>query len=544
MSRSISHPLTHLFLIVGVIAVFVFGTPAVGEAQPGRPASASLQVHATSVEVGEAFAIGATHCPGGTYRPVGTYWVEATMTFVPDVPAASARTFSEDLLLSASGTDDDSHNTIYSFPMDAPTVGGTYEIAGTCYFKDFEEYEWFRYEPQILSVLPPSTPVFSASRTRLAAGESFDLTATTCAATAAASGGQDARMEVVITHDSPAGVRPQPVQTFSVPGQNGLHEATISIPVIAPSIGGLYDVATYCDQAQLDSGARPGYPDLRVRMTPEVEPECDGRPATVDLSMLEEPTEYGDVIVGTTGADRIDGRGGHDIICGLGNADHIDGGVGNDLIFGGGGHDVIDGGAGADTIYGQSGGDAVHGGDGNDRLLGGPGFDSLHGDAGEDFVQGSGGDDEIYGGPGDDSLYGKNGADYIVGGAGDDQIFAAHGDDMAYGEDGRDRIQGASGNDMIEGGNGDDTIFGQADDDELFGNAGHDVIYAASGDDMLIGGIGNDDLQGANGDDVLDGGSGNDVLYGQGGTDALDGGAGTDTCYAGAHHENNSVARC
>jgi Ca2+-binding RTX toxin-like protein len=53
-----------------------------------------------------------------------------------------------------------------------------------------------------------------------------------------------------------------------------------------------------------------------------------------------------DVIQGFAGNDRIDGGGGADVICGGGHADVIFGGPGNDLMNGGWGDDVLDGGGG------------------------------------------------------------------------------------------------------------------------------------------------------------------------------------------------------
>lgn len=535
MSRSFGHPFIHLLLFVGLIVGFVLAAPSEGTAQPARDPDAQLDVHATAVEAGEVFAITASHCPGGAYRPVGEYRAEVVVTFVSD--AQPSREYREVVSFASNGGD--TWTSLVSVPQDGPTVGGVYEVTGSCYFTDSVEYEWFTYEPQTFEVRPPATPIFSAPA-RLAAGETFDLVATTCPATAAANGGRDADLKVVISHDAPDGVAAQAVQTVMVPGANGMHEAAITIPTIAPTIGGWYDVVTYCDAADVE----PGYRDVRLRVAPEMKPECDGRSATVDLSMLDEPTEFGDIIVGTSGIDHIDGRGGVDIICGLGGADRLAGGSGDDVIYGGGGHDVIAGGIGDDIIYGQGGGDVLRGGVGEDRLLGGPGFDKLHGDDGDDFMQGSGGDDELWGGDGRDRLYGKTGDDQLFGGSGDDQLFAAHGDDRAWGEDGNDRIQGASGDDWIEGGNGNDVIYGQADDDELYGNAGDDTIYAAAGDDLLVGGLGNDDLQGANGHDVLDGGPGDDVLYGQAGDDDLDGGADRNACWAGAPSENDRVVNC
>jgi len=69
-------------------------------------------------------------------------------------------------------------------------------------------------------------------------------------------------------------------------------------------------------------------------------------------------------IVGSPGADVLDGTRGDDRICGLTGADRINGGPGNDYLDGGNGNDTIFGGPGHDTILGKGGRDVIFARDG------------------------------------------------------------------------------------------------------------------------------------------------------------------------------------
>ena len=64
------------------------------------------------------------------------------------------------------------------------------------------------------------------------------------------------------------------------------------------------------------------------------------------------------VVVGTTGVDRLVGGSGNDVLCGL---------DGNDVLEAGSGNDVLDGGAGDDTLQAGSGNDDLDGAAGFDR---------------------------------------------------------------------------------------------------------------------------------------------------------------------------------
>ena len=74
------------------------------------------------------------------------------------------------------------------------------------------------------------------------------------------------------------------------------------------------------------------------------------------------------MIVGSSGADRIEGGGGNDLICA---------GSGADVVSGGGGDDRVLGGSGADLLRGNAGDDRIEGGKGRDRCLGGGGSNRL-----------------------------------------------------------------------------------------------------------------------------------------------------------------------
>ncbi|WP_459970743.1 calcium-binding protein [Nocardioides pyridinolyticus] len=158
-------------------------------------------------------------------------------------------------------------------------------------------------------------------------------------------------------------------------------------------------------------------------------PTCAGRTAT---------------IVGTTGADRIEGT------------------PEDDVIVAGGGRDIVFGKGGDDVVCGNRGDDVLDGGDGDDELLGA---------AGDDFATGVDGDDEIRGGRGRDVLnFGdeEDGNDFVAGGDGDDDLHAGVGRDRLFGNDGDDSLREGEVDaplvDLFSGGPGvDDCVAGTED---------------------------------------------------------------------------------
>lgn len=529
---------------IAVLLALVLIATVTSLAPPRAAAQSTPEITVTPDRVvrGQAFSLRADGCPDGPNNPVGSYRVELNIDFLPppQLPG-DPHPGSYSVTLDTTNLGDGGHVATWSLPADAPTLGGTYRVTGTCFLFEIGESVWFTYDSTDFFVSPDPAPVLTATPTTVAAGSTFDVTAVGCPAPQSIAA--DYRVDYTLTYLPPGGSNGSFQQTYSVGGSHGDHALTITIPASAPTEGGLYELSAICAGIELTYHFTLfTYEPIQLTVVDSSAPTCAGLVVDVDLGAGDQPTMGDDVILGTPGPDVIDALDGDDVICALGGRDLISAGPGDDLVYGGGGHDVVRGGAGSDSLYGQPGADQLRGGDGADFLFGGSGFDTLFGDAGDDFVQGSGGNDTMYGGDGDDNLYGKAGDDRIWGEAGDDEIYAAGGADQAWGGTGIDRIQGASGDDVLEGGDDDDVLYGQADADTLRGGAGDDVLYAASGDDVLEGGVGDDELQGAAGDDDLFGNDGDDLLYGQAGNDDLDGGAGTDTCLPGSG--SNVVLNC
>lgn len=83
-------------------------------------------------------------------------------------------------------------------------------------------------------------------------------------------------------------------------------------------------------------------------------------------------------VVGTAGADTINGGGGSDAILSGEGDDYVSASSGNDQVWGGGGNDTIYGGSGNDVIFGEDGDDVLYTGDGADTLYGGAGNDTIY----------------------------------------------------------------------------------------------------------------------------------------------------------------------
>ncbi|MEX2518588.1 MAG: Ig-like domain-containing protein [Paracoccaceae bacterium] len=132
----------------------------------------------------------------------------------------------------------------------------------------------------------------------------------------------------------------------------------------------------------------------------------------------------------------------------------------SELIEGTNGPDLIRGGAGDDLLIGMNGADTMFGGADDDELRGGRGFDEMRGGRGDDLLIGLAGYDELRGGKGEDSLNGGNGNDSIFGGNQADFLIGGRGRDMLVGGDGSDRLTGGSHQDTLEGGAGQDVLIG------------------------------------------------------------------------------------
>jgi len=239
----------------------------------------------------------------------------------------------------------------------------------------------------------------------------------------------------------------------------------------------------------------------------------------------------------------------------------ITGSVRRDLLIGTSGTERIEGLAGSDDLYGRGGDDVLAGGDDADRLDGGEGRDAASYDGSNVGVRadllariGQGGHaqgdaytsiEDLTGSAYADQLYGDGGANRLLGLGGHDLLDSRSGDDALDGGDGDDRLVGGLGADALVGGVGTDTAdysasaspvtvslaTGVGDDGEAEGDTldGIENLVGSIGDDVLTGDANGNRLEGGRGTDQLTGGEGDDVLVGGRDADALAGGAGIDT---------------
>ena len=310
-------------------------------------------------------------------------------------------------------------------------------------------------------------------------------------------------------------------------------------------------------------------------------------------------SEYGDVLRGDSGANRLYGSGGGDVLEGGAGADRLDGGLGVDTVsYSGSGEAVtVDLEAGTGK-RGHAEGDVIVD---VENMLGSGYGDALGGDGGANRLAGAGGDDRLSGKGGDDVLEGGAGADWLSGGAGVDTVSYSESDrgvtvdlgegtvvgghaegdvivdvenvlgsnygDVLGGDDGGNRLSGGSGNDRLSGRGGNDVLEGGAGADRLLGGAGVDTVSYSGSDEAVtvylwegagkrghaegdvivdvenvLGSGYGDVLGGDDGGNRLSGGGGNDRLSGRGGDDVLLGGAGADRLLGGAGVDTVSYA--
>ena len=246
-------------------------------------------------------------------------------------------------------------------------------------------------------------------------------------------------------------------------------------------------------------------------------------------------------IVGTEGADVLEGTPHRDVILGLG---------GDDTIFGGGGHpgDYICAGDGADGVLGGLGRDRIAGDGGDDVVLGEFAADILVGGSGIDYIEPGPGNDQADGGgsPLDILSYLSSSSavrvDFSTGrtvGEGADTfqgfnaVVGSNGDDSLMGSTGQELFVPVGGDDLVNGGSDADTILyvlsGEGVSVNLAGGwglgegsdtlAGLEVVFGSAFDDVIVGDAGYNWLSGEEGNDQLDGLAGDDTLDAGGGVD-------------------------
>ncbi|WP_137180895.1 calcium-binding protein [Roseomonas sp. AR75] len=259
---------------------------------------------------------------------------------------------------------------------------------------------------------------------------------------------------------------------------------------------------------------------------------------------------------GGSGNDTMGGGAGNDSLWAMAGDDSLAGEAGNDTLQADAGQDTLDGGDGNDSLFGLDDADSIVGGAGNDSLIGGAGADTLDGGAGDDFLRPGDGNDRVFGGAGFDtgSYNGDTGPITATIGSGTDgqnaTVISALGADTLSGID---ALDATSGNDRIEVASVDTNVGIQ-----IRGLAGADTIIGPSTPstsilaDYLVGGVtqginvdlisgvvsndgfGSQDrlinitwVRGTNFNDVILGSDFNDRIRGRGGNDTLDGRGGT-----------------
>ena len=183
-----------------------------------------------------------------------------------------------------------------------------------------------------------------------------------------------------------------------------------------------------------------------------------------------------------------------------------------DTLLGTGGADTLNGTPSPDQLYGEAGDDLLNGIESDDYLEAGSGNDRLNGGAGADLLLGGTGEDSLVAGPGADVTYAGAGEDTVLGDSGDDTVFGQAGADRLFGGSGRDRLYASGGGDVADGGSGSDRITGSGGGDTLIGGSGDDVIVADGGPVRVRAGRGRDRIRTGSSNDVVSGGSSPDGI--------------------------------
>jgi Ca2+-binding RTX toxin-like protein len=213
-------------------------------------------------------------------------------------------------------------------------------------------------------------------------------------------------------------------------------------------------------------------------------------------------------LIGTTGADTINGTDTDTILYGKSGNDKLTGGEGDDVLMGGTNNDTLKGGGGADTYIWSIG-------DGNDTI------DNNYGINYGDVIK-----DKILFGTGiapTDVKLSRSGTDLVISvlnGQGTLRVLnhLSPYSDAVFKEIDEIGFADGSGWDITK-----------IKEILTAPTSGNDTITGFYTDDVLTGAAGNDWLDGGLGNDTLLGGDGNDTFIGEGGIDSYDGGNGTDT---------------
>ena len=335
--------------------------------------------------------------------------------------------------------------------------------------------------------------------------------------------------------------------TLTLDGQTA---KTVSVEGTLEALNALLSTVTYLADADY-----AGTDSIKV-VIDEKSPDLtrlDG--GTIPVFVLAAPSAGHDSLVGSPGADIIDGLAGNDGIWGR---------QGNDTLIGGDGDDRLYGEIGDDTLIGGTGSDTLEGGDGNDLILGGAGRDTIN-------LSGGGNDVVVYtaasesSGPNSDIIENFHATAHIrfegmVGITYDPaytltNISANPPGDLpgclslidTLGPDNQLYFFTADGHGFlyVKGGAYSGTLVqlsginvAPTADQILMAN----IVTGTMAADSLVGTAGTDIISGLAGNDSLNGAAGNDVLMGNEGADTLTGGSGADTFQYAIHMESTTAA--
>lgn len=222
-------------------------------------------------------------------------------------------------------------------------------------------------------------------------------------------------------------------------------------------------------------------------------------------------TDYGDVLIGNS------------------QNNHLQGGLGDDTLIGGGGNNILNGGGGINTLNYQTAGSGV-----SVDLSSSQATDN--GNGGTDHISniqnviGSQHDDLIIGDQNNNVLYGEDGDDILIGMGGDNILDGGAGVNTASYVNSTSGISAdLTTNTVSNGFGGTDSlidiqnIIGSDFDDQIVSGNGSSYIQAGAGNDRLI--VGGNESSRA----ILDGGIGDDLFIAGYGYNAFIGGGGIDT---------------
>ena len=310
-----------------------------------------------------------------------------------------------------------------------------------------------------------------------------------------------------------------------------------------------------------DKAADSEVPDIESLIVTSIFGEDDEETEAEEIEILDIEDLFGsahdDILVGTHGANWLQGYFGDDV---------LDGREGNDGLYGGGGADVLIGGAGIDAAiyaYSDEGVEVdLHNGVGRGGYAEGDTFPGRQiieytDPAGETREIEVSDIENLYGSyEHDDTLIGNQNSNRLIGFDGDDELDGREGHDLLEGREGADVLRGGEGNDLSSYFYSDEAVEvrlhngiargGDAEGDTFpgmktveYANPAGDImeievpdiedLIGSRFDDILVGAHGPNRLGGYRGDDELDGREGDDWLDGGPGADLLRGGEGNDT---------------